>query len=35
MSTSAVITMVTTQVSVTLIMLYFFRKVLKTPPKSE
>lgn len=35
MSTSALITMVVVQVMVTVITVYFFMKVLKTPPKSE
>lgn len=35
MSTSALITMVSVQVSVTAITAYFFWKVLKTPPKPE
>ena len=35
MTTSALITMIVVQVSVTLITAYFFRKVLKTPPKPE
>jgi hypothetical protein len=35
MSTSALITMISVQVSVTAITAYFFWKVLKTPPKPE
>jgi len=35
MSTSAFITMVVTEVAITLITIYFFWKVLKTPPKPE
>jgi hypothetical protein len=35
MSTSALFTMVVTEVAITLITVYFFRKVLKTPPKPE
>jgi hypothetical protein len=35
MSTSAFVTMVVTEVAITLITIYFFWKVLKTPPKPE
>lgn len=35
MSTSAIITMLLVQVSVTIITGYFFWKVLKSPPKPE
>lgn len=35
MSNSALTLMVTVQVLVTLITAYFFRKVLRTPPKAE
>jgi hypothetical protein len=35
MSTSALITMVVTEVAITVITVYFFWKVLKTPPKPE
>jgi hypothetical protein len=35
MSTSALITMVVTEVAITVITGYFFWKVLKTPPKPE
>lgn len=35
MTTSALITMVLVQVSVTVITAYFFIKVLRTPPKPE
>ncbi|EAY24676.1 hypothetical protein M23134_00628 [Microscilla marina ATCC 23134] len=35
MSTSALIMMITVQVTVTLTMAYFFRKVLTTPSKSN
>lgn len=35
MSTSAIITMVLVQVTVTIITAYFFMKVLRTPPKPE
>ena len=35
MTTSAIITMVLVQVSVSIITIYFFRKVLKAPKKAE
>jgi hypothetical protein len=35
MSTSALITMISVQVSVTVVTAYFFWKVLRTPPKPE
>ena len=35
MSTSALVLMVSVQVTVTLVTAYFFYKVLKTPPKAE
>lgn len=35
MSTSALITMILVQVTVTLVTAYFFIKVLRTPPKPE
>lgn len=35
MTTSALITMVLVQVTVTVVTAYFFWKVLKTPPKPE
>ncbi len=35
MNTAALIMMVVVQFSVTLLTIYFFRKVLKSPPKKE
>lgn len=35
MSTAAFVTMIVTEVAITLITIYFFWKVLKTPPKPE
>lgn len=35
MSTSALIMMIAVQATVTITMAYFFRKVIKTPPKSN
>lgn len=35
MNTSALIMMITTEVIVTLVTVYFFLRVLKTPPKPE
>jgi len=35
MSTPAFITMIVTEVAITVITIYFFWKVLKTPPKPE
>lgn len=35
MSTAAFVTMVVTEVAITVITIYFFWKVLKTPPKAE
>lgn len=35
MNSTALITMLITEISVTLITIYFFVKVLRTPPKSE
>lgn len=35
MNTSALIMMLVTEITITAITIYFFGKVLKTPPKSE
>lgn len=35
MSTSALILMVVVQLSVSVVTIYFFRKVLRTPPREE